>query len=96
MLCLLAAAFGATSALAGEHIEKTVMILAGANAGFQQATYADDGSLKVHFEFNDRGRGPKLDSSYTLDAKGLPVTIALKGVDYLKASVDETFTTHVP
>ena len=92
MLCLLAAAFGATSALAGEHIEKTVMILAGANAGFQQATYADDGSLKVHFEFNDRGRGPKLDSSYTLDAKGLPVTIALKGVDYLKASVDETFT----
>lgn len=79
------------SAHAAERIEKSVMLLAGANAGFQQAHYRDDGKLAVHFEFNDRGRGPKLDSTFTLDSNGVPIAIELKGVDYLKAPVEESF-----
>lgn len=94
VLCLLAVALAvpATVARADEHVERSVMFLAGANAGYQEARYADDGSLKVHFEFNDRGRGDKLDASYHLDANGMPVSMELSGVDYLKAPVSESFS----
>ncbi len=79
------------SVQAAERIERSVLVLAGANAGFQEARYGDDGQLAVHFEFNDRGRGPKLDAAYRLDAQGVPAAIDLKGVDYLKAPVAETY-----
>lgn len=92
-ISLLAALLAAvSSAQAAEHVEKSVMILAGANAGYQEARYGDDGKLAVHFEFNDRGRGPKLDATYTLDANGLPTATELKGVDYLKAPITETYS----
>ncbi len=81
---------GSTHAV--ERIEKSVLVLAGANAGLQEARYGDDGKLAVHFEFNDRGRGSKLDATYSLDAHGLPTQIELKGVDYLKAPVAETYS----
>ena len=81
----------ACPASAAERVERSNFILAGANAGYQEARYGDDGSLTVHFEFNDRGRGPKLDATYTLGADGIPVRIDLKGVDYLKAPIEETF-----
>ncbi|HPN78499.1 amidohydrolase family protein [Dokdonella sp.] len=90
LLAALLAAVG--SVQAAEHVEKSVMILAGANAGYQEARYGDDGKLAVHFEFNDRGRGPKLDATYTLDANGLPTATELKGVDYLKAPISETYS----
>ncbi|MFZ1392917.1 MAG: amidohydrolase family protein [Dokdonella sp.] len=90
LLAALLAAVG--SVQAAEHVEKSVMILAGANAGYQEARYGDDGKLAVHFEFNDRGRGPKLDATYTLDANGLPTATELKGVDYLKAPITETYS----
>jgi cytosine/adenosine deaminase-related metal-dependent hydrolase len=90
ILCLIAAIAASGPVHATDDVERSVMILAGANAGFQEARYADDGTLAVHFEFNDRGRGPKLDASYVLDKKGVPTSIELKGVDYLKAPIDET------
>ena len=77
--------------LSAERVERSLVILAGANAGFQEARYGDDGQLSVHFEFNDRGRGPSLDATYQLDAQGMPTSATLKGVDYLKAPVDETW-----
>ncbi len=89
--CLLVLLAVSGAAHAVERVEKSVMVLAGANAGFQEAHYGDDGKMAVHYEFNDRGRGPKLDASYTLDANGLPTAIEVKGVDYLKAPVAETF-----
>ncbi|MGB0134321.1 amidohydrolase family protein, partial [Dokdonella sp.] len=79
-------------AAAAERVERSVVVLAGANAGFQEARYADDGRLTVHYEFNDRGRGPNLDATYQLDAQGMPTSATLKGVDYLKAPVDEVWT----
>jgi cytosine/adenosine deaminase-related metal-dependent hydrolase len=91
ILCLIAAIAVSGPALAADNVERSVMILAGANAGFQEARYADDGTLAVHFEFNDRGRGPKLDANYVLNKKGVPTSIGLKGVDYLKAPIDETY-----
>jgi cytosine/adenosine deaminase-related metal-dependent hydrolase len=91
IFCLIAAIAVSGSALGANDVEKSVMILAGANAGFQEARYADDGTLAVHFEFNDRGRGPKLDATYVLNKKGVPTSIELKGVDYLKAPIEETY-----
>lgn len=90
LLLLLLVVCATSAAQAAERVERSVMLLAGAHAGFQEARYADDGSLKVHFEFNDRGRGPKLDALYRLDADGAPNAMEISGVDYLKAPVSES------
>lgn len=79
-----------TVALAAEQVERSEVLTMGAKAGFQEARYADDGSVRVHYEFNDRGRGPKLDSEYRVGADGTVSAIAVKGNDYFKGPVDET------
>ena len=78
--------------VAAEKVERSTMLLLGNQAGFQEARYADDGSVKVHYEFNDRGRGPKVDADYGIGANGVPERFAIKGVAYLKSPVDESFS----
>lgn len=80
------------SASAAEQVERSDILTMGAKAGFQEARYADDGSAKVHFEFNDRGRGPKMDSEYRVGTDAAVVSITNKGNDYFKGPVDETFS----
>ena len=60
-------------------------------AGSEVDTYYPDGRVECAFEFNDRGRGPKVSSVYTFDANGLPTKVDETGNDYLKAPVDEHF-----
>ena len=43
------------------------------------------------FEFNDRGRGPKLAAHLVLDPKGIPIRIDTIGNDYYKGAVDDHF-----
>ena len=63
---------------------KYAVIMAGHPAGAQ--TVAVDGATRtVDFEFNDRGRGPK---THTVMSPGSMTTT---GVDYYKATVNETF-----
>jgi amidohydrolase family protein len=62
-------------------------------AGMQTSTVGSDGSRNLSYEFNDRGRGPKLTARVRLDAAGVPVSMDIDGVDYLKAPVAERFTT---
>ena len=62
-------------------------------AGMQTSTVGADGSRNLSYEFNDRGRGPKLTAHVRLDAAGVPVSMDIDGVDYLKAPVAERFTT---
>ncbi|MCK7592965.1 amidohydrolase family protein [Pseudomarimonas salicorniae] len=50
-----------------------------------------DGQLHSEFEFNDRGRGPKLSETLRLGTKGLPESIRVEGKSYLGAKVDERF-----
>jgi imidazolonepropionase-like amidohydrolase len=45
----------------------------------------------VHYEYNDRGRGPNLDADITLDDRSIPLAISAKGNDYYKNPVTETF-----
>ena len=60
-------------------------------AGSEVDTYLPDGRVESTFEFNDRGRGPKISAVYTLDSKGMPLKVDITGNDYLKAPVDEHF-----
>jgi cytosine/adenosine deaminase-related metal-dependent hydrolase len=50
-----------------------------------------DGTIHEFFQFNDRGRGPKIYSTYRVDAHGLIVFEESKGVDYMKTPVTEHF-----
>lgn len=69
--------------------EHTVILVG--NVAGSQLTQREGNRVQVHFEFNDRGRGPVTDTLYTLDEKGLPVSMVVTGVDYMKAPVKETF-----
>jgi hypothetical protein len=62
-------------------------------AGNEVDIYLPDGRVESTFEFNDRGRGPKISATYILDANDLPVRVDETGNDYLKAPVDEHFGT---
>jgi imidazolonepropionase-like amidohydrolase len=61
-------------------------------AGQQAVWTASDGSLHMFFQFNDRGRGPKLASVLKVDADGIPISETITGNDYLKSPVDESFS----
>src|ERR1700686_1974197 len=60
-------------------------------AGSEVDTYLPDGRVESRFEFNDRGRGPKISVVYILDSNGLPLRVDETGNDYLKAPEDEHF-----
>ena len=51
-----------------------------------------DGVIHEFFQFNDRGRGPKIYTTYRLDAAGLIVSEESKGVDYMKSPLEEKFS----
>ena len=68
------------------------LLLMGNKAGFETSSQNPDGTLQLYFEFNDRGRGPKVTEHITLDQDGIPVQLTNTGNDYLKAPVDEHFS----
>ncbi|MCE3004113.1 MAG: amidohydrolase family protein [Xanthomonadaceae bacterium] len=74
----------------GPPVREYVVLTLGKPAGTLEVER--EGNREVHrFEFNDRGRGPKTESVYTLDANGLPTRVRISGHDYFKAPVDERF-----
>ena len=74
--------------LAGAVTRYTV-ILVGNKAGFETSTRKPDGSLALYYEFNDRGRGPKVTEQVVLDNNRIPIRVKNTGNDYLKAPVEE-------
>ena len=92
---LIALAYGQVSAVPSTDGAKTIrytFILSGNKAGYESSTRNPDGSLQIHFEFNDRGRGPNINEKILAGKDGIPVEIEITGVDYLKAPVDERFS----
>src|SRR3954471_215655 len=91
---LLVLAYGQTPAASAPDTTPTryTFILAGNKAGYESSTRNPDGSLQVHFEFNDRGRGPNVNEKIRIGKDGIPAEIEITGVDYLKAPVDERFS----
>jgi imidazolonepropionase-like amidohydrolase len=65
-------------------------VTAGRPAGAAEIEVATDGSRRSHFTFNDRGRGPDITTTITVDARGWPRSIHSTGHDYLKVPVEET------
>ena len=59
-------------------------------AGQMASWSTPDGKLHVFYQFNDRGRGPKTYSTYTLQGS-LPVAVEVQGNDYMKDPVHESF-----
>jgi hypothetical protein len=66
-------------------------LISGNPAGFATSRPSDGGWWSYTFEFNDRGRGPKLASRVRLDERGIPVSIETRGVGYLKNPIEERF-----
>lgn len=67
------------------------VLLTGNSAGQQAVWTAADGSLHMFFQFNDRGRGPRVTSVLKLDEQGVPLSETVTGNDYLKSPVHETY-----
>ncbi|HEX2222771.1 MAG TPA: amidohydrolase family protein [Thermoanaerobaculia bacterium] len=66
-------------------------ILSGNRAGSATSRPSPGGWWTSSFEYNDRGRGPKLASRIRLDERGIPVLIENRGVAYFKNPVEERF-----
>ena len=70
------------------------ILFSGNRAGTHVESRQPDGSLRYEFEFNDRGRGPKIVQWIALGPRGIPTGMEITGHDYFKAPVDEKFTFH--
>lgn len=57
--------------------------------GSEVDTFGPNHQIDCAFEFNDRGRGPKVTARYVVDKDGMPVRLDISGNDYFKAKVDE-------
>src|SRR5262249_14475175 len=75
----------------GQEVLRYSILTNGKSAGSEVDTFGPQGRLDSTFEYNDRGRGPKVASRYTLGADGFPIHMEITGNDYLKAPVDEHF-----
>jgi imidazolonepropionase-like amidohydrolase len=67
------------------------VILGGRQAGTMAVQATEPSGYRVTFEYNDRGRGPRLDSTIRLGADSTPVRVETNGNDYLKGPVAERF-----
>jgi hypothetical protein len=82
----------AAPARAAADIERSVHLRYGQPNGYQEVRHNADGSISVHFEYNDRGRGPKFDAQYRLAADGTLLQVDSEGVDYLDAPLSDHFS----
>jgi len=60
-------------------------------AGSEVDVFYPDGHVESSYEYNDRGRGPKVSAHYALGPEGFITSARVTGVDYFKAPVDERF-----
>lgn len=67
-------------------------LLFGSNeAGYFKSSISENGTYHFIFEYNDRGRGPHLEESITLDDDGFINSLEIQGHNYLKDTVTEIF-----
>jgi Amidohydrolase family len=68
-----------------------VVLMTGKQAGKHLKWSNSPHSISYFFEFNDRGRGPKIQVDIKTDGDGLIVERDARGHDYYKATVSELF-----
>jgi len=80
-----------TSSAAAQETVRYAIVSNGKTQGSEVDVFGLDGRIDSSFEFNDRGRGPKISAHYVIGASGMPSRTDITGNDYLKAPVDEHF-----
>jgi hypothetical protein len=88
-LVFAAAPLWASSAV-GQETLRYAIVSNGKTQGSEVDVFGSD-RIDSTFEFNDRGRGPKISAHYVIGANGMPSRTDITGNDYLKAPVDEHF-----
>ena len=68
------------------------VLMMGQPAGVQTSTVTSARERQIFFEYNDRGRGPRMSSRIALGADSIPTLIETTGNDYFKGPVDERFS----
>ena len=81
-----------TSATIAQETLRYSIVSNGKTQGSEVDVFGANGRIDSTFEFNDRGRGPKISAHYLIGAKGMPSRTDITGNDYLKAPVDEHFS----
>ncbi|HEX5182095.1 MAG TPA: amidohydrolase family protein [Allosphingosinicella sp.] len=84
-LAAVAPAAGAASSL------DYTIIMSGRVKGGMTVTDDAGGVRRVAWQYDDRGRGPNLVETRAVDAKGVPVALAVDGTDYRKHRIAERF-----
>ncbi|HET8774570.1 MAG TPA: amidohydrolase family protein [Thermoanaerobaculia bacterium] len=90
-LAVLALLFGACTTTTQSTRRYTVLM--STNPAGSQVVTTRGNETTVDYEFNDRGRGPKLHTVVRTDGRGVPVSLETTGNDYLKTNVEERLTT---
>lgn len=88
---LLATVFSAENALAQADTVFHSVVFSGKTVAGIHKTWQDKDGLHLFYEYNDRGRGPKISEDVRLDESGFPVSALLRGHNYYKSPVDEKF-----
>ena len=91
LLACSVAPFWTSAAIAQETLRYSI-VSNGKTQGSEVDVFGSDGRIDSTFEFNDRGRGPKIAAHYEIGANGMPSRTDITGNDYLKAPVDEHFS----
>jgi hypothetical protein len=85
---LIAVRLALPALLATDTIQSVVWIQAN-RAGQQSVVTEPDGTIRVWYEYNDRGRGPKTESRFRVGGRGELVEASITGVDYFKQPIAE-------
>jgi imidazolonepropionase-like amidohydrolase len=75
----------------GNAVRYTVSMF-GNKAGVNIVWQAPGGSTHIFFAYNDRGRGPRIEESYTTVSDGTVSSLHIAGNDYYKTPIVETFS----
>lgn len=82
-----------TAAYAAPTEQRYQVLTSGKPSGSEVCRRPSPTEQVCDFEFNDRGRGPKLRQTLTFDADdGTVARLAVSGVDYFKVPVEETYS----
>jgi len=81
----------ATTKVPQERSVRYTFIRAGDVAGHAVTTIKSGGERDYAWDFNDRGRGPKMTATVRFDDRHLPVSLKASGNDYFKNPVTEEF-----
>ncbi len=92
LVILSATAVAGLSSAAAERLLEYDWLITGEPSGQQSSYYGKDGTITITFSFNDGGRGPQTRTIVRLNESGVPVALHIKGLNYMKAEVDERFS----